>query len=68
MTQIDNDFGLPSYSALAESVAVPLAFFCVVSSIVAPLLPIPWALNSTAVIILQQIEKSQKNGKFIVCL
>jgi hypothetical protein len=68
MTQIDNDFGPPLYSALAESVAAPLVFFCVISSIVAPLLPIPWALNSLAVIILQQIEKSQKNGKFIVCL
>ena len=45
-----------------------LVFFCVIASIVAPVLPIVWALNSSGVIILQQIEKSQKDGEFIVCL
>jgi hypothetical protein len=43
-------------------------FFCVISSIIAPIVPIPRALDSLAVTILQQIEKSQKDGKFIVCL
>jgi hypothetical protein len=35
-------------------------FFCVISSIIAPIVPIPRALDSLAVTILQQIEKSQK--------
>jgi hypothetical protein len=42
--------------------------FCVIASIIAPILPIPRALDSLAVTILQQNEKSQKDGKFIVCL
>jgi hypothetical protein len=51
-----------------RSVATRLLVFCAITSIVAPILPIVRALNSSSVIFLQQIEKSQKDGEFIVCL
>jgi hypothetical protein len=68
MTQIEMRSGHLHILPLPRALRRLSRFFCVISSIAAPLLPIPWALNSLAVIILQQIEKSQKNGKFIVCL
>jgi hypothetical protein len=64
MTRINND----AMAVYAGSAAAPLGCLLDISSIAALLLPNHSAPDSLTVIILQQIEKSQKHGKIIVCL
>jgi hypothetical protein len=64
MTRIHKSLGPFS----AGSVETTPAYLCVAPSIDALLLPIEGAPDRLSVIYLQQIEKSQKEGEFIVCL